>query len=162
VLADFREALSSIMGRLSEDDPEDDVDVDQEPDWFMFHRNEVNWSRKPGPRPYLRLVVAEDTGRTTIYPRSSSKGDSPGENQRPDRPFPEAVMHRAHAHSGKKCGLNKDATVIACEPLNVGSYLFRAGRERACIESDRTWIRLFMRALGDLGSGSDSAEGSRS
>lgn len=60
--------MSSIVGRPSEDDPEDDADVDQELDGFMLHRNEGNWSKKPRrmacrhkarerPQPYVTCKV---------------------------------------------------------------------------------------------------------
>jgi hypothetical protein len=155
-LADLREALSSIMSRLSEG-PQEDAETEQEADWFMFSRAEVNWSQKPR-RPYLRLVAGEDVGRTTIYPRCSSKDDCHDDRVRPDMPFPDAVGHRAHSHPGKKCELNKDATVIASAPIRVGSYLFRGGRRRECPETDRNWLRLFRSALQELETQPNTAE----
>jgi hypothetical protein len=148
-VADFREALGSIMGRLSEGETPDEGESRAEADWFLFGPREVpNFSSKPGQRPYLRLV-AEDFGMTTLYPRSSLKGDAPSGRQMPDKQYPQALVHRAHTHGGRGCGLNKDATVIACEPRQIGSYHFRS-RARECRERDLAWLRLFEQALDEL------------
>jgi hypothetical protein len=147
-VADLREALDSFMSRLSEGQQADRESGPEEADWFCLDRSEVRFSQKPGPRPYLRLAAADD-GVTTLYPRTTLKGEAPTGKHIPDQQYPRGVWHKAHVHERRSCCLDADATVLACAPRPVGAYLFR-GRTRDCVERDAPWLRYFRRALAAL------------
>lgn len=152
-MADYSSALAQFMKRASEG--EDTVASPEEADWYLLTRSEVRFSRKPGPRAYLCLAP-EEIGTVVVYPRTSLKGEAPSGNQYPDQPYPLGVFHRAHAHTGRRCDLDKDATVLACEPRTVGAYVLRI-RSRHCIEDDQTWLTQFSSAVSELGSDAEAS-----
>ena len=84
---------------------------------------------------------------TTLYPRTTLKGESPSGHHFPDQPYPHGVRHDAHVHGG--CRLRADATVLACKPRPVGAYVLRLVA-RDCVERDAAWLRRFVAALEEL------------
>lgn len=147
-LADYREALGSLMSRLSEDEENSGSAAADQADWYWLDRSEVRFSSKSGPRPYLHLV-GEGIGSATVYPRTTLKGETPQGDHYPDQRYPRGVMHRAHIHAGRGCRLSLDATVLACEPRPVAEYVLRH-RRSGCQEGDRNWLRYFGGALDAL------------
>ena len=147
-MADYREALSSLMSRLSEGEQGGDEAAPDEADWFWLPPSVVRFSAKPGPRPYLRLTT-EDVGYTTLYPRTTPKGDSPRGNHFPDQRYPRGVFHKAHGYCGQGCRLRSDATVLAFAPQTIGAYKLRLVT-RNCVERDAAWLKYFCGALDAL------------
>jgi len=150
------EVLTAVLSRLS-DAEEDDLEAGAEADWFWLTRMEVRFSAKTGPRPYLRLE-GENVGMTTLYPRTTLKGKNPGRKHVPDQPYPRGVKHEPHRHSGRRCRLDADATVLAYAPQVVGSYVLRY-LSRDCAEIDSKWLKTFLSALEELESGKQSSRG---
>ena len=157
-MAELGEALRAVMGRLSDDEQPEVPAESTKADWFWLTRQEVRFSEKAGPRPYLRLAPA-DVGMTTLYPRTTLKGTAPRGNHIPDQPFPRGVKHNAHGHVGRRCRLDADATVLAYAPQVVGSYVLRH-RTRDCDETDANWLKTFSSALQELANGKSGSRGS--
>lgn len=142
-MADYGSALAQFWNRVSEEDRTPGTPGDAI--WYLLTRSEVRFSKKDGPRPYLCLQ-ADEVGTAVVYPRTTLKGDIPTGDHYPDQPYPFGVLHKAHAQTGHRCDLTKDATVLASEPRSVGAYVLR-GRRGHCVELDQAWLSLFSSAL---------------
>lgn len=150
-LADAREAFGNLAALLhdltsvNDDEAASSATTPSTAWWFWLPSSITGFARQKRDRPYLRLT-SEVVGNGTVYPRTRNPfQDSVG--------FPRSVWHRRHQHpSMRTCGLTDDADVLACHPIAIPGYHFRA-RTPACVEDDARWLASFCSALDDLESG---------
>ena len=144
-MADYQNALGSLMTLLSEHDVGSGDGTEEQADWYWLDRSEVRFGSKAGPRPYL-LFQGDYLGDLSVYPRTTLKGESPKGNHFPDQQYPKGVLHRAHTHPSGRCSLHFDATVLAYKPRPLPEYIIRR-RKPGCVEDNHPWLRYFRGAL---------------